>query len=63
MTFRYPNRTENVLQNANLTIVKGSHYNIIGRSGCGKSTLFKILLRFYEPTEESEITINETNIK
>ena len=50
VSFQYGCR-ENVLDNVNLCIPKGSTVAIVGESGSGKSTLLKLLMRFYDPTE------------
>lgn len=49
VTFRYPNRIENTLENFNLDIKAGEFVAIIGESGSGKSTIAALLERFYEP--------------
>jgi len=49
LSFGY--KTEEVLNNFNLTIKKGEKIGLVGRSGSGKSTLFKLLLRLYLPKE------------
>ncbi len=42
-----------VLNAINLTIDDNKIYAIVGKSGCGKTTLLKMLLRYYEPDEQS----------
>ena len=48
---------ETVLENASLSVSKGSFTAIEGISGIGKSTLFKLLLNVYSP-EKGEIYID-----
>ena len=48
ITFRFPNATQDVLKNINITIPKGKFVGIAGQSGSGKSTLMKLLPRLYE---------------
>lgn len=51
VTFRYPDGEENVLENFNLKVPKGTHVAIVGETGAGKSTLVNLVCRFFEPTE------------
>ncbi|MFH1536869.1 MAG: ABC transporter ATP-binding protein [Patescibacteria group bacterium] len=45
LSFIYPNKKDQILDNVNLNIFKGEKIGIAGASGCGKSTFIKILLR------------------
>ena len=53
---------EAVLQEFDLTVVKGMKLGVVGESGAGKSTLVSLLLRFYDPTK-GRITIDGTDIR
>jgi thiol reductant ABC exporter CydD subunit len=49
VSFRYPGRTQSVLDRVHLTIAPGEHLAITGESGAGKSTILSLLLGFIEP--------------
>lgn len=51
LSFRYSSQTQWVLQNVNLSIVKGSRIGFIGTTGSGKSTLLDIVMGLLPPTE------------
>lgn len=53
---------ENVLEDINLKIHKGSVVALVGPSGSGKTTLGELILRFYDPVE-GNITIDGIDIK
>ena len=40
-----------ILEDANLTLVYGRHYGLIGRNGSGKSTLLRVIAGIYPPDE------------
>jgi len=48
--FSYPNSSEQVLENINLKILKGSKVGIVGKSGSGKSTLIDLILGLQTPS-------------
>jgi len=49
VSYRYPDRDREALNEIDLVLRSGDHLAIIGPSGCGKTTLTKLLLRFLEP--------------
>jgi ATP-binding cassette subfamily B protein/subfamily B ATP-binding cassette protein MsbA len=58
--FRYQN--EPILQQVDLTIMKGQTVALVGQSGSGKSTMVDLLPRFYD-IESGSITIDGTDIR
>lgn len=61
IAFKYPNDSENVLNNINFTINKGETLGIVGKTGSGKSTLIRQLLRQF-PISNGDILINGISI-
>lgn len=55
-------KNNNVLDNVNFCIPKGSKTVIIGSNGSGKSTIIELILRMYD-VQQGEILIGEKNIK
>ncbi|MCL2131288.1 MAG: ABC transporter ATP-binding protein/permease [Lentimicrobiaceae bacterium] len=53
---------ENVLNNLNFSVKKGTNIAICGLSGSGKSTLADLLMRFYDPTQ-GKVLFDEKDIK
>jgi ATP-binding cassette subfamily B protein len=49
VTFAYPQSTEPVLEDFDLSIPAGSSLAIVGQNGAGKTTLAKLLCRLYDP--------------
>ena len=60
--FSYQKEYGRVLSNFNLEIGEHDRIGIVGESGIGKSTVFRLLLRFWDPSE-GEIRINGIPIK
>jgi ATP-binding cassette subfamily B protein len=53
LRFSYPNSSELVLDDFDLTIPVGSSLAIVGQNGAGKTTLAKLLCRLYDPQSGS----------
>ncbi|MDR6715729.1 ATP-binding cassette domain-containing protein [Paenibacillus sp. 2003] len=61
LSFKYPNREKNALNNINLDIKKGEKIAIVGDNASGKTTLTKLILGLYDSPEGS-VCINDRNI-
>ena len=62
VSFKYPNTSNWIFKNLNLTINKGEKLAIVGTNGAGKTTICKLMIGLFEPTE-GQILINGINIK
>jgi len=62
LTFSYPGKTTNVLNNITLEITAGEKVGIIGPVGSGKTTLGKLILGIYEPIN-GMVTMDGTDIR
>ncbi len=62
VSFSYPNSSELVLDEINLTIHRGTTLALVGGSGAGKSTLADLVPRFYDPTA-GKITIDGIDLR
>jgi len=62
VSFKYPTRTDLVLEHFNLVIEAGQKTAIVGISGSGKSTIIQLIERFYD-VDAGEILIDGVNIK
>ena len=50
LAFRYPNKTQLILDSVTFSIKKGERIGIIGSTGSGKTTLTNLLIGLIEPT-------------
>jgi ABC-type multidrug transport system fused ATPase/permease subunit len=62
VTFAYPQATEPVLKEFDLTIPAGSSMAIVGQNGAGKTTMAKLLCRLYDP-QDGAIEVDGKNIR
>lgn len=62
VSFKYPNRDVNVLENVSFKACAGKMTALVGHSGSGKSTCIQLIERFYD-VDEGEILIDGKNIK
>lgn len=53
LTFTYPEARRPALEDLAFTLQTGQTLGIVGRTGSGKTTLAKLLLRVYEPPEDT----------
>lgn len=60
--FTYPNSTNKVLKNINVTIHNGEKIAIVGENGSGKSTFVNLICGMYEP-DSGVIEMNGKNIQ
>lgn len=51
LTFCYPNKSDNVLNQLSFEIKPGEKLALVGASGGGKTTLVQLLLGFYQPVD------------
>lgn len=52
LSFTYPNKTDNTLNNINFTVNQGKFVLLCGKSGCGKTTLLRLLKSTLAPHGE-----------
>lgn len=62
VSFRYPNSTNYVLRNINLTIKNSEKLAVVGYNGAGKTSFALLLTRMYDPTEGA-IYVNGIDIR
>lgn len=62
LRFRYPEATDDVLQDINFHVRPGEVISIVGVNGAGKSTLIKLLLGLYQPADGT-IRYDGMNVK
>ena len=57
LSFSYPKKTLNTLEDINLTIKSGEFVTICGKSGCGKTTLLRMLKPALSPVGQCSGTV------
>ncbi len=61
VSYRYPNTTNDVLSDVNITIEDGASVGFVGPSGAGKSTIADVILGILTPTE-GKVTYGGMNV-
>ncbi len=61
LSFKYPEKKENIFENINLTIKSGESIGFVGKTGSGKSTLIDIICGLLEP-QKGEVLVDNKNI-
>ena len=62
ITYHYPGKKDNVLEQANVIIRKGEAVGIVGESGAGKTTVVDIMLGLMAP-QKGEVLLNGRDIQ
>lgn len=62
VTFKYPTRDVNVLEDIHLHIEAGQTVALVGESGSGKSTVFSLIERFYDP-QQGRVLIDGVDVR
>lgn len=62
VSFKYPNASENVIEDITFTAKPGETTAIIGSTGAGKSTLINLIPRFYD-VSEGEILVDGVDVR
>ncbi len=62
VTFRYPESSENELENINFKVNRGETLAVIGATGSGKTTLVGLIPRFYDATE-GEVLVDGIDVR
>lgn len=68
ISFKYPDRKEEILKDINISIKKGDTIGFVGESGAGKTTLVEIIMGLLEPSSgkimiDDEYLLNKFNKK
>lgn len=61
VSFSYPDRDNDVLNNISFRITRGEKIGMVGLNGSGKSTIVKLMCGLYQPTK-GQILINDIDI-
>lgn len=59
----YKKGPNGVLENFDHVFAEHKIHGILGKSGCGKSTLLKLLMRFYETSEETSVMEKRMSVR
>ena len=62
VSFSYPDRKENVLDDISFSVSTGERVAIVGQSGAGKTTIVSLLMRFYDPNIGS-VKLGSTDLR
>jgi ATP-binding cassette subfamily C protein LapB len=62
VSFAYPGRKSNALENVSFTISQGEKVGVIGKIGSGKSTLTRQIVGLYEP-DEGAVLLDGTDLR
>ena len=62
VSFKYDEKSENIIDNLSLKINPGDYIAIVGKTGCGKSTLVRLLLGFEKP-QKGSVYYDDRNIE
>lgn len=62
VTFRYPESSDDELENISFKVKKGETLAVIGATGSGKTTLISLIPRFYDATS-GEVLVDGVNVR
>ena len=62
VSFSYPNSSQVVLKDINLTVRPGETVAVMGETGCGKSSLVNLIPRFYDVTDGA-VLVNGVDVR
>ncbi|NCB48544.1 MAG: ABC transporter ATP-binding protein [Clostridia bacterium] len=62
VSFRYPDASENVINNISFIVEKGQTVALIGVTGSGKSTIVNLISRYYDATE-GQVLVDGHDVK
>lgn len=62
MTFKYNDKSRNVIENLSFKIKENSKVAFVGESGSGKSTIIKLIMGLIK-YDEGKILVNDNNLK
>jgi len=62
VTFKYPNASDNALENVSFRIGGGERVGIIGRVGSGKTTVGRLIDGFYDPVD-GKVLVDDIDLR